>query len=147
MIHDVHSWKGKNTKCMEASTEDRFSEAFDELIEDQGEGAFMIEESQNRWKITGYTLPRKGKMFKEEELRNVMNFLILSFHAFYSRFTHYFNCFTSISFTLTRAAPRRLRSSTDSIVFIIYRQLVGDTTTSSQPCCIHPFIYKSLFKP
>ena len=55
---------------MEVSTEDRFSEAFDELIEDQGEGAFMIEESQNRWKITGYTLSRKGKMFKEEELRN-----------------------------------------------------------------------------
>jgi hypothetical protein len=39
-------------------------------LEEQGEGAFMMESENQSWKITGYTLPREGKTFVENEVRN-----------------------------------------------------------------------------
>jgi hypothetical protein len=40
------------------------------LIDDQGEAAFIIEQDGETFKITGYTLPRRGKTFQEGEIRN-----------------------------------------------------------------------------
>ena len=47
-----------------------FSGVFNELIDEQGEGAFIIEGGENDWKITEYTLPRERREFKQEEIRN-----------------------------------------------------------------------------
>ena len=45
--------------------------AFDELINDRGEAAVMIEVlSLEEMKITGYTLPRRSATFSEGEVRN-----------------------------------------------------------------------------
>ena len=41
-----------------------------ELIEDQGEVALILEESDKKCKIVGYTLPRKGGSFLDGEVRN-----------------------------------------------------------------------------
>ena len=60
--------------------------------------------------------------------------VLLMFYSLFSLFHIY-------CFTLTWAAPRRLRSSTCSTISIIYTQLAGNTTTSSQPRCTQPFIY------
>ena len=40
------------------------------MISDQGETAFIIENSDQGWKIAGYTQPRRGKVFEEGEIRN-----------------------------------------------------------------------------
>ena len=67
----------------------------------------------------------------------------LSFHVSYSLFSLFHNyCFTS-----TDAAPRRLCLSTGSMTFIIYMQLVGNTTTLSQPRHTQPFSYIYYLNP
>jgi Integrase zinc binding domain/RNase H-like domain found in reverse transcriptase len=43
---------------------------FDELIVDQGEGAFILEKDDENLKIIGYTLPRRSKVFEQKEVRN-----------------------------------------------------------------------------
>jgi hypothetical protein len=48
-----------------------FSSALNELIEDQGEAAFILEHENDQCKIVGYTLPKKGKIFPFDEVRNV----------------------------------------------------------------------------
>lgn len=40
------------------------------MILDQGESAFIIEFNGQEGKFTGYTQPRKGKIFEEGEIRN-----------------------------------------------------------------------------
>ena len=40
------------------------------MIQDQGENAFIIEGNEIDWKITGYTQPRRNKVFEEGEIRN-----------------------------------------------------------------------------
>ena len=47
-----------------------FLMAFDKLIKNQGEGAFIIEKEGNSLTIVGYTLPKEGNMFGQEELWN-----------------------------------------------------------------------------
>ena len=58
-----------------------------------------------------------------------------SFHVSYSLFS----LFHIYCFTLTDAAPRRLRSSTYSMISVKHMQLVGNTTTSLQPRHVQPF--------
>ena len=43
---------------------------FDELIQDQGEAAFIIEGNEKDWKFVGYINPKREKMFEEGEIRN-----------------------------------------------------------------------------
>ena len=40
------------------------------MIKDQGEAAFILKREGEEWKITSYTLPRQGKTFEIEEVRN-----------------------------------------------------------------------------
>ena len=40
------------------------------MIEEQGEEAFVIENDGEKWKITQYTVPRRGKVFEPGEIRN-----------------------------------------------------------------------------
>ena len=40
------------------------------MILDQGESAFIIEFNDQEGKITGYTQPKRGKVFEEGEIRN-----------------------------------------------------------------------------
>ena len=40
------------------------------MIADQGEAAFVVDGSESVYKIVGYTLPREGKVFQCEEIRN-----------------------------------------------------------------------------
>src|SRR5277367_1069328 len=60
----------ENTYCHEKSYQTGFSVVLDELIEDGGEAAFVIEQDENLTKFVGYTLPRKGMEFKDGEVRN-----------------------------------------------------------------------------
>lgn len=39
-------------------------------MNEQGEGAFVIEGSGDDWKIMSYALPKEGNQFGKEELRN-----------------------------------------------------------------------------
>ena len=43
---------------------------FNELIQDQGESAFILEIDEQGGKFIGYTQPKKGRRFEEGELRN-----------------------------------------------------------------------------
>src|SRR5271156_2301157 len=61
----------ENTYCHEKSYQTGFSVILDELIEDGGEAAFVIERDENLTKFVGYTLPHKGMEFKDGEVRNV----------------------------------------------------------------------------
>jgi hypothetical protein len=62
--------EGKNASSHEESSQTGFSVELDELIGDHGEVAFIIEQDGDNFKFSGYTLPRRGKVFEEGELRN-----------------------------------------------------------------------------
>src|SRR6202789_3850754 len=47
-----------------------FSSALEELIEDQGEAALILEQEDDKCKIVGYTLPRESESFQDGEVRN-----------------------------------------------------------------------------
>ena len=60
----------ESSHCFEVADERGFS-TFDDLIEDQGEVAVMIEGlEEESIKITGYSLPRNLRVFEEGEIRN-----------------------------------------------------------------------------
>ena len=67
---DAYAWAQKTSNCVEKASKAGFSEPLNELINDQEEAVFMIDESDGVYKISGYTLPRKGNVFQGGEVRN-----------------------------------------------------------------------------
>ena len=61
-------WKTSN--CVEKASKAGFLEPLNELIDDQEEAVFMIDESDGVYKIVTYTLPREGNVFQGREIRN-----------------------------------------------------------------------------
>ena len=41
------------------------------MIDNQGELALIVEGSNDQYKFTGYCLPKQGKSFENDEVRNV----------------------------------------------------------------------------
>src|SRR5271169_1769572 len=69
-MRHAHSQAGKTTNSIEETSKTGSSTGLEDLIADQGEAAFMIEGSGDDWTIVGYTVPRKGKVFQDGEVRN-----------------------------------------------------------------------------
>src|SRR5271169_1013421 len=66
----AYSRERKTTYSIEETSKTGFSTELNDLIGDQGEAAFILEGSGDDWKFVGYTLPRKGKVFQDGEVRN-----------------------------------------------------------------------------
>jgi hypothetical protein len=55
--------KGETTYSVAETSEAGFSTQLDELINDQGELAVIVEGSDDQYKFTGYCLPKQGRQF------------------------------------------------------------------------------------
>ena len=112
-----------------------------------------------RWCWEGLTFNLETGFWYTDKSREIWpsEGAVLWFHQLSSSFP-FFLCLTHLffivsllfhidRFTLTDAVPWWLCSSTYSIVLINYTQLVGNTTASSQPCSVQPFIYFYYLNP
>ena len=54
-MHNAYTQTRKATQDLEEASKRGFSRVFNELMNKQGEGTFIIEGSENNWKMTGYT--------------------------------------------------------------------------------------------
>ena len=70
MLCNAYSRKRKGANCATAKLQARFSSALEELINDQGEIALVLEREETKCKIVGYTLPKAEKSFENTEIRN-----------------------------------------------------------------------------
>ena len=63
--------RGKVPTILQRSFKSDVTSCLNELIDDQGEAAFILEQEDDKCKFVAYALPKRGKNFLKDEVRNV----------------------------------------------------------------------------